>query len=247
MNLPGMLAALAATFLFSAHAQTSYEKMEVGNVIQDSIGIGSFVKPIPLPAGEWLLVHKRLEERILNPRVGDPIKLTYVWMTLKSNKMDAGPVLAMVLSFTPDSRNISYGNGKCESKNPRVLMDDFGTNAGSVTYLCGTTSAWSGFRKSLLTASDNQNAWIRNNLTVLSAFADEFPEDIVLRTAEGSKFRGRNISYTFVTRREGSFLNDPAYTKYATDWTHADGQVLEKILDNSGTKFSTPEPFVAQK
>ena len=39
-----------------AMAQTSYEKMEVGTVVNKGIERGTFMKPIPLPEGDWAVV-----------------------------------------------------------------------------------------------------------------------------------------------------------------------------------------------
>jgi hypothetical protein len=243
MNIRIAIFLLAAASFVSAYAQTNYEKIEIGSIVQSSIGIGTFVKPIPIPPGEWLLVSKYIDEKNLTSNKGDSVKLTYVWMTLKNNKIESGPISAFVLSFTPDSSNINYVNGKCESSNQKVLVDDFGTNPNSLLYLCGNTNAWPSFKKTLSSASGNTNSWFKNNFTALAAYSAEMPDEILMRTVTGNKFKGRSVSYTFVTRRDGVFPSDPAYAKYATDWTHSDGLTLNSVLNNNDAKFSTPESF----
>jgi hypothetical protein len=167
-------------------------------------------------------------------------------MTLKNNKMDSSPVAAIVLSFTPDSSNINYGNTKCETNNQKIIRDDFGTNPGSVIYLCGSSNNWNSFKKTLTSASESTNSWVKGNLTALSAFAEEMPDGMIQRSVWGNRYRGRNISYAFFSKREGDFPNDQAYAKYVTDWTHADGLALGNALNNNETKFVIPAPFSTQ-
>ena len=39
-------------------AQTAYGSIEKGMVLSGGIGLGLFVKPLPLPPGDWLVVSK---------------------------------------------------------------------------------------------------------------------------------------------------------------------------------------------
>ena len=56
LRLAGMVVALA--FSLQVHAQTRYDKIEVGTTLSGGIGLGLFTKPLPLPPGEWVVVNK---------------------------------------------------------------------------------------------------------------------------------------------------------------------------------------------
>lgn len=231
-----------------AMAQVPYEKIEVGSVLQkDGISVGSFVKPFPLPDGEWLVVNKRADDIVLRNGRGETVASTpRVFLTMKNKNTSASPLFAMVMSFTPEASSVNWGNGNCESKNPKIFVDDFGTRSDSLIYACSYIHTHTRLKEKIAKVQDGTNKWWKNNLASLAEFADEIPDNAFLIDVMGNQYRGRNISFTFIIRRDGDPFSDSGYAAHIKDWTHATGLSLQKVVDNSATTFALPTAYVAQ-
>jgi hypothetical protein len=238
------LAVLLAVFSSLVVAQTHYEKIEVGTVLQTGITLGMFSKPIPLPEGDWLVVNKRVNDYPLTG--GSRSSFPAVSLTLKNNSPAAGPIFAIVMWFTPDAISINWGNRKCESNNPKILVDDFGFNADSMLYACANITSIEKFKNAVATTAERSNKWEKDNLTALSAYADDVADNAFRVDISGNRFRGKALAFTFFIKREKDVATDPAYTAYIQDWTHATGLSLLKVLENSTATFSQPTPYIAQ-
>ena len=231
----------------SSLAQTDHEKIEIGSVLTAGIGIGTFAKPIPLPAGEWLVVSKRVDDVTLTRKDNRAMAGTpRVWLTLKNNRPADSLLFAMVISFTPDASNVNWGNGACENKNPKALVDDFGSKPDSLTYLCSMMYSQSGFKEKLEKVATATNKWWTKNLSELAAYAGEAPDKAMWIDVYGNQYRGRNVWFTFIFKREGDIAADPAYAQYVKDWAHAAGMSLGQVLDNSAAEFVLPKAYAAQ-
>ena len=242
------LSALVLAFCsFSSLAQTDHEKIEIGSVLTSGIGIGTFAKPIPLPAGEWLVVSKRTDDVKLTRTDGTSVAGTpKVWLTLKNNRPADSLLFALVVSFTPDAGNVNWGNGACESKNSNTLVDNFGSKPDSLVYLCSKMYSHSGFKEKLEKVAAGTSKWWKNNLSELAAYAGEAPDKVMWVDVYGNQYKGRNMFFAFILKREGDVAADPAYAQYVKDWAHAAGMSLGKILDNSATEFVLPKAYAAQ-
>ena len=242
-----LLTALGILVCALANAQTNYAKIEVGSVVQTGIETGIFVKPLPLPKGEWTVVGKNIEDiPIGSNRTALTQPLPFVNLTLVNSHPENSSLYAMVVSFTPDASNIIWGNGNCESRNPGVLADSLGTTTNSVLYLCAYVTAMSGFKNQIATIPEKEK-WAKNNLGVLAANLDTVPDDAFLIHLLGNVLQGKKINYTFILKREGDLLSDPAYTQSVKDWAHNAGLSLKKILENSAATFELPTSYVAVK
>jgi len=243
-----LLAGLIAIFSASAIAQTEFEKIDVGTVLTKAgIKLGVFAKPIPLPEGEWKVVSKRIEELQLTR--GDHTSTSpakRIWLTLKNNQASASPIFAIVMHFTPEAFNINWGNRKCENTKSNALVDDFSLSPDSVTYVCGTAWSLSSYKKRVASASESTSNWDKNNLVALSTYAEDIPDKVLEVSFYANQYRGRNMGFSFLMKREGDFQTDPAYAQYVKDWTHAAGLSLMSVLKNDAATFSLPTPFVAQ-
>jgi len=243
-----LLLGLIAVFSVSVSAQTEFEKIDVGTVLtKEGIKLGIFVKPIPLPDGEWQVVNKRIEEIPLTRGGAATTPARDIWLTLKNNKASESPIFAIVMGFTPDAVPIRWnGNGNCENTNSKALVDDYGLTRDSLTYVCGKAWSLSNYKKRVSTTAESNSKWDKDNLTALSAFLEDIPDKVLQVGVSGNKDQGRKISLTFLLKREDDFLTNPDYAKYAKDWMHTAGISLKSILQNDAAIFALPSPFAAQ-
>jgi hypothetical protein len=229
-------------------AQTAYDKVEVGTLLKGGagggIGLGTFVKPLPLPDGEWLVVNKRVDGIPLttNGMPGTPAQ--FMHLTLKKNTPE-GLLFAMVVEFTPDSIAINWSNGPCKSTNPAVLVDTLDLAPGGTLFACAMALSRSNFKKAVATAAGGTDVWLKSNMTALAAYPDDVENNAVLVSVAGNRDRGRRIAYSFIAKREGDMAKDPAYAKHVKDWTRSMGQSLRKVLENDATVFDLPKAYVA--
>ena len=232
----------------SAVAQTEFEKIDVGTVLtKEGIKLGIFVKPIPLPDGEWQVVNRRIEEIPLTLGGAATTPAKNIWLTLINSKASESPLFAIVMAFTPDAVPIRWnGNRNCDSTSPKALVDDFGLTRDSLTNVCGKAWSLSNYKKRVSTTAESNSKWDKDNLTALSAFLEEIPDKVLQVDVWGNKDLGRNINFSFFIKRDGDFLADPGYAKYTKDWLHATGKSLKNVLQNDATIFASPTPFVTQ-
>ena len=228
-----------------AMAQTPYEEIEVGTVVKDGIERGTFMKPIPLPEGEWLVVSKRTEDREFT-RNNSKFTRPQYFLTLKSARPQESPIYAMVVWFNPDALNMNWGNKKCENQNPKAMIDDFGYNADSMLYLCAVSWSVSGYKDKVATSATSSNNWRQLNLPGLAAYPDDISDDTLEVNLWGNKFKGTAMGYTFLIKRKGDFLSDSAYASYVKDWVHATGLALGETLINNKAVIALPANYPAQ-
>lgn len=229
-----------------AQAETPYEKIEVGSLIKSGIERGVFTKPIPLPDGEWLVVSKRSEDIEITYGNAQSRKLPRYFYTLKNTHVAESPIYGMVVWFNPDALDINWGNKKCENKNEKALVDDFGYNADSMLYVCAVSWSVSGYKDKVATAATSKNKWRQLNLAGLDAYVDEISDDTLEVNIWGNKYRGTALGFTFLIKRTSDFHTDAAYASYVKDWVHAAGQVIGETLANNTASFVLPAPFPPQ-
>ena len=229
----GMALALAAAPI--SLAQTSYEQIQVGAVLRGDIGLGTFQKPLPLPEGEWFVVGNKTEAQPLTQGVLE-LSTSKVTLTLKSSASD-NPISSLVVTFVPFPSRVSWQNGKCENTNPAVFVDDFGTTTSSMTYLCAQARAVSRFKSVVAAARTSSNAWVKDNLSDLSPYAQEFPDEILWISVYGSRDRGRSVSYTFFMKREYDIPSNARYATFVKEWMNSAGKALGEFLQDRDTSL----------
>lgn len=225
-----------------ALAQTSYEEMEVGSVVKDGIKRGVFMKPIPLPEGEWLVVSKRTEEREFTRDYTKITRPQYVF-TLKSMNAAESPIYAMVIWFNPEALGINWRNDNCKHPDPRALVDDFGYNADSTLYVCAMSWPVTGYKDLVATSATSPNKWRQLNLSGLADYPHDIFDDTLEVNVWGSKFKGTAMGYTFLIKKKGDLLNDEAYSNYVKDWVHSAGLALGDTLINNQAAIALPAPY----
>lgn len=229
----------------SISAQVAYEAIEVGTTLnQSGIALGIFVKPIPLPQGTWQVKAKRVDQLSLRGgRSDSPSSTPRVALWLKNTESSTAPIAGIIMTFTPDSVPISWGNNKCASPDTKPIVDDFGFDANAMLYACAYGDNWSKFRNVLATAPDSKNDWIKSNMSAFTPDANDFPDDTVQFAISSNKFRGKNMAFRFILRREGDFVNDSAYRDYLKAWAHSAGLTLTNVLNNDAAAFETPAGY----
>src|SRR5664279_4718842 len=228
-------------------AQTEFEKIEVGTLLTKAgIKLGVFGKPIPLPDGEWQVVNKRIDEIPLTSNRGSVPPAKNVVLTLKNSNASESPIFAIVMSFTPDPVQIRYGNSKCANTNTSAMVDDFGLTPDSMGFVCGTAWSLSKFKNRVAKTAESTSKWDKDNLTALSAYPEDIPDNVLQVGIWGNQDKGRMMSFYFFIKRDGDYRTDPNYAQYAKDWMHGAGMSLSSILKNDATTFALPTPFVAQ-
>jgi hypothetical protein len=191
------------------------------------------------------VVSKRTEEREFTRDYSKITRSQYVF-TLKSVHADASPIYAMVIWFNPEALGINWRNDKCEHRDPRALVDDFGYNADSTLYVCAMSWPVSSYKDLVATSATSPNKWRQLNLSSLAAYPDDISDETIEVNVWGSKFKGTAMGYTFLMKRKGDLLNDSAYSNHIKDWIHSTGLALGETLINNEAAIALPAPYPSQ-
>lgn len=244
--LAGLVASMNST---ASHAQVAYDRIEVGTTLTASgIALGLFLKPIPLPEGQWEVVHKQEEALTLTGgRSDSPGTTPRVSLTLRNLDRQASPLFAIALHFTPNSLPINWSNQACTTDNPLGLVDDFGLNANAMLFACARGDQITNFRQLLANASNHPNNWVKSTLASLTPYARDLPTSAVLINVQGNKFRGKSMGVTFLLRADASLDADLAYRSHLQGWMHETGIRWMKVLDNETTLLPGPAAYSASR
>lgn len=242
---------IAITTSLSTHifAQVPYDKIEIGTTLDATgIALGMFSKPIPLPEGKWSVVGKREESLPLSGgRSDSPSSTPRVSLTLQNTDLQDSPLFAMVVSFTPNSIPINWGNRKCVANGPLGLVDDFGMNPDAMLFVCAHADASYNFRQTVLNANESVSPWIKNFMPALIPVANEIPASVVLLDLYGNKFRGKWMGITFLLRADANADVNVAYRSHLSTWMNTTGLSWAKVLNNDATKLEAPQTYGASK
>lgn len=231
------------------HAQTPYDTIEVGTTLNEKgIGLGFFAKPIPLPKGEWSVVGKHEQQLALRGgRPDAPSSTPRVTLTLRNTNRQETPLVAIIVSFTPNSIPINWGNQPCTNSNPLGLVDDFNLKADSMLYVCARADAVYNFRETIRDAQNNTNEWVRTYISALTPYADDIPRSLVLVDIYGNKFRGKWMGMTFLLRADANADANKAYREHLSAWMHTAGENWMKVINNDASIMHGPEIFSTTK
>lgn len=227
-----------------AVGQTAYEAIETGMVLSGSIGLGSFVKPLPLPPGDWLVVSKSTDEV---PLTGGQLSSTpRVNLTLKSatpNRL----LFAMVLSFTPYTGQVNWKNNTCQGIDNNLLLEDFGLTPSSVLFACALTWSNTAFRSVIEKAPTSNNNWRKTRLAALAAYPGDMQDKVLWIKLDANRYHGRNINLVFFIKRDGDLQSDPAYASHIQAWVHATGLALLDFLGDKTASFTLPTAYASER
>jgi hypothetical protein len=233
----------------AAQAQTHYERLEVGTVVEGGIGLGVFSKPYPLPPGQWTLVGRNVKDiPLINSRTKEPSgSISKYDLTLR-NTEPASMLPLMVVSITGRLTNLDAGVRPCNpSVNKNQWTDDFPDRPASErssvgSFVCATSVGVSNFKKFVGDAAMGNNAWAKAMLSSAAPNASTLPDNAVLVNISATRYRGQTIDTVYFVKQEGN-LADPAYASHLKPWVHATGQSLLAVVDNNTSTVNLPSPF----
>jgi len=210
-------------------------------VLSGGIGLGLFVKPLPLPPGDWLVVNKNTDAI---PLTGGRLSSTpRIILTLKNNAPHS-LLFAMVLTFTPDTSRVNWQNSKCEEAKTNVLVDDFGLDPTGFLFACAKTWSESNFQSTIEKSPTSTNNWRKTNLAPLAAYPGDIENKALWIYLHGNRYLDREIKFIFFVKREGKVSTDPAYASLIKTWVHATGLTLLDVLQNKTTSFTLPPAYL---
>jgi hypothetical protein len=240
-----LLPLLLALFVPVVQAQITYDKLEVGAMVQDAIGLGFFVRPFPLPEGQWKVMARTVTEMPLvnsrtNSRAGSVDRYL---ISLKNNDQNS-LLTAMIVSITDRRANLDLTGGTCNSANVQnQLTDAFSDRSENGLFACAISVGMSNFRKLVAGASRSDNAWVKMNLAGFSEAAASFPDNVVVVDIAARRYRGQNLNVSYLIRQEGN-LNAPAYANHLKPWVHATGLSILSVVENKAATIALPKPFI---
>jgi hypothetical protein len=235
---------LLALFIPAVQAQTTYDKLEMGAVVQGAIGLGIFAKPLPLPEGQWKVMGRTVTEiPLVNSRDKSNAGSVSRYLISLKNGDQSSLLPAMIVSITDRRTNVDLGGGLCNAGNVQnQLTDSFSDRPSTRLFGCANSLGVSNFRKLAAGASSSSNPWVKMNLAGFADDAYTLPDNVVLVDIAASRFRGQDVNVTFLLKQEGN-LNDPAYANHLKPWVHAAGLSLLAVVDNNAATIALPKPF----
>lgn len=231
----------------AAHAQTDFYNLEAGATVQDSIGLGLFAKPIPLPEGQWKVVARTVLAiplvRTSNRDMGSESAGTMPRYVLTLRNTDTNSVMpVIVLSIMGRLTNLSHSAISCPAPTNTVWSDSV-SEPGPV-FVCATTLVTTNFRSMASQGLSSSNAWVKANLAGMNEDIDKLPNNVTIVDVSGNAYRGFSIKQTYILRQEGN-LNDSAYSDYLKPWVHESVLTMRSILKNDAAKLGLPKVFVS--
>jgi hypothetical protein len=224
----GALAALV--FSGSCLAQVSFSDIKVGTMLDGKgIELGAFIKPLPLPPGDWEVVTRI--NTVIELRGGRSKSTPNVSLTLKSTNK-GNSVIAMVVDFTPDSSRVNWGSANCKDNKARIV-EDFETDATTPTFACGLGRLFSaGLKDFFGKAPQSTEEWPKSHLSDLARYVEEIPDAFTLVSLDVNRLGGRRLSYTFfATNAPNQAAGDP-YEDTVRDWVKVAGKAVIVFLGN---------------
>lgn len=250
MNLRFTAAFILTVSMAWAHAATDYDRIQVGDELEGSIGMGFMSRDLPLPPGRWQVLQAQEESIGLTPRTPSAdtqrSSLPMYVFTLRNTDPQA-LVAAMVLRFSPRASNVDWLNTHCAPTDPlQEIVDTLGIQSPQAALFgCVRASSAAGMQGLISKASPTSGPrWVYNYLRSLAPYAAQMPDQAVQVTAHANQYRGRNFSYWFLLRQQAPWLS-PAYTQHLRQWMGTTGLALLDIARNNKTSLPLPAPYTA--
>lgn len=238
----GLAALLAAG---ASQAQVDYSDIKAGTMLDGKgIRIGAFIKPVPLPPGDWLVVHRGDNTIRLSGGDGSFNSTNQVLLTLKSTDSGNG-IYAIVMSFSPDSLNIRWQTS-CMTEKQRFTFN-ITSSGGRGGEGCGwgQLSPGAGMRNLFKVAANHATPSIKARYGPLTPYADESPEHLATLGFSASRTGGRILEYAFYAQSEPNAPAGGTFEKAVQAWLQASTQSAVDMLNNTATAippYPTPSP-----
>lgn len=224
------------TLLGFAHplfAQTLYDKVAIGSILTGGIKMGTFSKTLPLPPGQWRVLHIKTDKIALSNGTSTPR-----WFYFLKDATGSSSIHSFLISITPDQSNINWGNVPCQSKNPNAfVIENFGTNANSLDFACGIAKRHVALRALVDGASKSSNSFVKEFLGRLSD-DDNTPKDVVEINLTMTKDRGKQVFMTMFIAANGS---EPGVAEAMRGYVAETGTALRSFLDGREVSIGLPQ------
>jgi hypothetical protein len=218
----------------ACQAQVHYNDIQTGTLLDDKgIKIGAFMKPLPLPQGQWLVVSRA--DRAL-PLTGgrEPAPTTSsVTLTLKSTDPQNG-IAAMVVHFTPDSIPVRWMGNYCPNRHFSIL-DDLGTEPNGTTSACaeGHWFTQRSFQQLIAAAAAHPDKTVKTYFGGLTPYAKEMPHAYANINLSARRDLGRSLDYMVYARIPANFKFSGRFDAQTREWVRAAGKALLDTVRNS--------------
>lgn len=247
MNLRFTATCILALSAAWAHAATDYDRVQAGDVLEGTVGMGFMSRDLPLPPGRWQVLQAQEESIGLTPRTpsAESQRSTLPMYVFTLRNMDAdSPLPALILRFSPRASNVDWLNVPCVSNDPaQELVDTLGIDSPQATLFgCVKAASITGLRHDIKTANAANATWVYRNLRLYAPYVDSFPDQAVVVNAYANQYRGRNFAYTFLVRQERA-LQTPAYANHVRNWMNTVGRAVLEVARNNKAEFPLPTAF----
>lgn len=219
----------------TCQAQVDYTDVKAGTVLTGKgIRIGAFIKPVPLPPGEWLVLARHDSRLPIADGDGSFDSTAQVTFTLKSSNT-GNPIYALLVSFAPDSIPVDWNGRFCDTTD-QVFSISYGPEKYSGTNACAS-GQWSprGLRAFLHKAPTHSNATVRSDYAALAPYAAQAPEPFVAIQLNARRDKGRNVDYLAYASAPAHFKRGDAFDKQTQEWTKNSAQAVIDMLNNTAT------------
>lgn len=219
----------------TSHAQVDYGDIQPGSMLDGKgIRIGAFIKPVPLPPGNWQVVARNDSRRELTGGSGSFNSTSQVTLTLKSTNADNG-ILAMVVSFAPDSTPVNWNGNYCQNAGKAIAVA-YG-NAGYGSAKACATGQWysGGLQKFIAGAVTHADTNIRNIYGALTPYLAQMPDAYVSLQFNARRDRGRALDYVVFGKLPPVFKLNDRFDMQIREWVKASSQSMMDMLENTAT------------
>jgi hypothetical protein len=214
-------------------AQTLYDKVAIGSVLSGGIKMGTFSNILPLPPGQWQVVHIKTDKISLSNGTSTPR-----WFYFLKDATGSSSIHSFLISVTPDQSNINWGNTLCQSKNPNAfVIDNFGTTPSSLDFACGVAKRHVALKALVDGASNSSNSFVKEFLGRLSDDVTT-PKDVVEINLTATKDRGKQVFLTMFVAGNGS---DPDVAEAVRRYVAETGNAMRSFLEGRQASIGLPQ------
>lgn len=219
----------------TSHAQVDYTDVKAGSMLDGKgIRIGAFVKPVPLPPGDWLVVSRNDSRRPLSGGDGTVNSTSQVTFSLKS--ADVGnPIYALLVSFAPDTVPVNWNGNYCETSN-RAFSLTYGSGKYGTGNACASGQWYSSGLRSFLGGAPTHSApTVREQYSALAPYAAQAPEPYATIHINARRDRGRILDYVVYAGVPTGFKPGDDLDLQTQAWVKSSAQSMIDMLENTAT------------
>lgn len=226
-----------ATLLIAgtSQAQVDYTDVKAGTMLDGKgIRIGAFVKPVPLPPGDWLVVARNDTRRPLSGGNDTFNSTSQITFSLKSTNV-GNPIYALLVSFAPDTVPVNWNGNYCDTTN-RAFSLTYGSGKYGSGNACASGQWFSaGLRAFLGGAPTHTTPAVREQYAALAPYAAQAPEPYTTIHINARRDRGRTVDYMVYAGIPPNFRPGDDFDTQTREWVKNSAQSVIDMLDNTVT------------